>query len=264
MRKENKWLGRITKTGLHLLYPGRCPVCDGVLPFFREKGAREPRKICRECERKLPLISGPVCMKCGKPVESIHQELCEDCGTFFHAFDAGRAAFTYTGVMRQSVFRIKYGGRREYLEYYGERMADLFEARVRRWEPEILIPVPMYWKKKNRRGFNQSEVLAGTLSKRWGIPVCTDALACCRDTAAQKSLGRKERRSNLKGAFRLLRSPLPWKTVLLIDDVYTTGSTLDEAAGLLREGGAENLYFLTLCTGKGKKAVCTEKNVWYT
>ena len=195
--------------------------------------------------------------------ESIHQELCEDCGTFFHAFDAGRAAFTYTGVMRQSVFRIKYGGRREYLEYYGERMADLFEARVRRWEPEILIPVPMYWKKKNRRGFNQSEVLAGTLSKRWGFR--------CVPTRWPAAGIRRRRKAWTKGTAKQSQGSVP---------AFTQSASLENGSPDRRRiyhgqhagrgGGASQRrrsrepVFLTLCTGKGKKAVCTEKNVWYT
>ncbi len=257
-------ISSILDTVLNILYPRRCPVCDQALPFLKNKGEKKAAEICPECEKKLPLIRGSVCMKCGKPVDRIGAEYCPDCSSFRHAFDCGRAAFTYTGVMRESVFRIKYKGRREYLEYYGGILAGLFEERVRRWNPEVLIPVPMYWKKKNRRGFNQAEVLAGELSRRWGIPLETGVLSCCRDTAAQKSLGRKERHENLAGAFRLTKESLPWERVLLIDDVYTTGSTLDEAARLLRVGGAKKIYFLTLCIGKGKKAVCTEKNVWYT
>lgn len=249
---------------LNILYPRRCPVCDQVLPFFKRKGEKEAPKICRECQRKLPLIKGPVCMKCGKPVDSMQAEYCPDCKGIRHSFDCGRGAFTYTGVMRESVFRIKYRGRREYLEYYGEVMAEIFREKALGWDPQVLIPVPMYWKKKNRRGFNQAEVLAGELSKRWGIPLETGTLSCCRDTASQKSLGRKERRRNLADAFQLSEKPTLWERVLLVDDVYTTGSTLDEAAGLLRRAGVKEIYFLTLCTGKGKKAVSTEKNVWYT
>ena len=114
----------------------------------------------------------------------------------------------------------------------------------------MIIPIPMYKRKKRQRGYNQAEILAKCLGKRLQIPVDTKSLARVRKTIPQKSLGRKEREINLKNAFKTSTNALELKKVLLVDDIYTTGVTMDEAAKVLWMAGAEEVHFLVLCTGK--------------
>lgn len=241
------------ETVLRLLYPPRCPICDGLL-------AHRKQLCCPDCARQLPWVREPACMKCGKPVAYDGQEYCEDCQKTAHWFDRGAAAFTYTGRMRHSVYRMKKENRRDYLLFYAEAMAAALEPHLKFWRPQCLIPVPMYWKKKLRRGYNQSELLAKKISVRCGIPAKPRLVQCVRENTAQKTLGRKERQQNLLGSFRVREDLHGVHSVLLIDDVYTTGSTMDELSRVLKAAGVQRVYFLTLCTGKGKKTVCTDGN----
>lgn len=205
-------------------------------------------------------------MKCGKPVGSSETEFCRDCARTSHLFDQGRAAFTYTGAMRHSVYRMKAQNRRDYLDFYAAAMVRAGSRYLEAWRPEVIVPIPMHWKKRAARGYNQSELLAVRISRLTGIPCDRKLLRCVRYTGVQKELGREERLRNLRGSFEV-RFPaeglcrperrndppdagqrMPAR-VLLIDDVYTTGSTMDEAARALRAAGVRQIFFLMLCTG---------------
>lgn len=200
-------------------------------------------------------------MKCGKPVESPEKEFCGDCERTRHLFDQGRAAFTYSGSMRKSVYRMKFQNRRDYLDFYAEAMVRTGERYLSCWRPEVIVPIPMHWKKRAARGYNQAELLAMRISRLTGIPCERKLLRCVRYTGDQKELGRNERLRNLRGSFEVC-SATPSR-ILLVDDVYTTGSTMDEAARALRTAGARQLFFLVLCTGKGKKSLHDTKSVLY-
>lgn len=194
-------------------------------------------------------------MKCGKPISRMDVEYCPDCAKYAHVFDRGTAAFTYTGRLRQSVYRMKADNRREYLDFYAVAMLQALRPRLGLWQPQLVLPVPMYWRKKCVRGYNQSELLAKIVGRLAGLPVDCRALACVRTHTAQKLLGRRERMQNLRGSF-LLKKELPGvERVLLVDDVYTTGSTMDELARVLKQSGIQKVYFLVLCTGRGEKVL---------
>ena len=242
---------------LRLLYPPRCALCDTILGKGEEG-------CCSACAKKIPRVQSPTCVRCGKPVGSWETEYCDDCRKIRHWFDQGAAAVTYTGAMRRSVYRMKADNRRDYLDFYALLMAETLQKYRHIWQPELLIPVPMHWKKRQKRGYNQSELLAKKLSHLTEIPVDGTLIHCTRPHTAQKQLGRKERMKNLEGSFALQKPPGRLQRVLLIDDVYTTGSTIDALAKLLKEAGIPNVFFLVLCIGKGKKTVCTAENVCYT
>lgn len=268
-KKENavgKWedrqgagamLKRAGEKGLDLLFPRRCPLCDRIL-------RREERLCCQECEKKLPWVQAPTCMKCGKSISQGERELCEDCAGICHSFDRGAAAFTYTGALRKSVYRMKFQNRRDYLDFYGEAIALAGEGLLAQWKPQALVPVPMHWRKKRSRGYNQSELLAEKVSRLTGIPVDRGLLICVRYTRSQKVLDRRERLQNLKDSFVVRQGEAIPQRVVVIDDVYTTGSTMDAVSRALKDAGISQVNFLTLCIGKGKKAVCTEENLCYT
>lgn len=230
---------------LDLLYPPRCPICDGVLRF-PEHGC------CGDCVERLPRIQGAVCMRCGCEVAE-EEEYCRECRTQKHYFDRGAAAFTYTGALRHSVYRMKGMNRRDYIPFFAEEMVQALSRYLGVWRPELVLPVPMHPKRYRRRGYNQSELLALQIGRLTGIPVRKDLLRCTKLLPPQKELNGRERRKNLRGCFEV-REPFPKvERVLLADDVYTTGSTMDEISRVLKERGVQSVYFVVLCTGKGKK-----------
>lgn len=226
---------------LDLLFPRRCPFCGKI-----SDGA------CRECAEKLPYVRQPMCFRCGRPLENEEDEYCLACRTRKMAYTQGRALYLYKDAVRESLHAVKYQNKREYLDFFASDMALRLGPAIRRWNPQVIIPVPMHKRAQRKRGYNQAELLAKRLGERMQLPVCADGLRKIRQTANQKELDYRERRRNLKNAFAvnsryLTDGAAPWQSVLLVDDVYTTGSTVQEAAGTLAGAGVEKIYFAALC-----------------
>lgn len=239
----------LKETGLRmikLLYPDRCPLCQQI-----------SEGICEVCKEEMPLVQEPCCFRCGKPLEDEQEEYCFDCRQHGHMFDEGRGFLLYQNKVRESIHRIKYQNKRDYLEWYGKEMISVFETEIERWNPDVLVAIPMDSRKMRRRGYNQAAILAKHLGRSLQLPWEADVLKKVRQTADQKVLTHQQRRSNLKDAFAVNEDflneagMLPWEKVLLVDDVYTTGSTMDEAAKVLRQYGVQKIYFLTICIGEG-------------
>ncbi len=193
----------------------------------------------------------PLCKKCGKPLEKEEDEYCRDCSRRKHVFTRGRAVLEYDSLMRASIGRFKYRNRREYADFYVEALLQVCGDAIRVWKPEALIPVPLHKSRRRHRGFNQAELVARRLGRKLGIPVCENLLVRTKKTRPQKELTDQERRQNLKNAFQVKQNDVRLKKVLLIDDIYTTGSTMDACSGILLENGVENVYFLSICIGRG-------------
>ena len=198
--------------------------------------------------RKVRPISGPRCMKCGRPVK-MEEEYCEDCRKGAHHFTEGRSIFWYGEVWRQSLVRFKYYGCREYGDFYAKAMSVFGKKYLERWKPDLIVPVPLHPRKKRMRGFNQAAYLAERLSVLTGIPWNGHLVKKIRSTRSQKKLNAIQRRQNLKNAYQVTER-IPGFSVLVVDDVYTTGSTADAMAMCLLEAGAEKVYFLTICAGR--------------
>ena len=227
-----------------LLFPRRCPVCH--------EAAEEPEELaCRICRTRLPYVREPSCRKCGKPLLSDEKEYCQDCARKRHVFLQGKAPFVYDQVMRESITRYKYGGRREYAAFYAEEILRKCAREAVFWKGDVLVPVPLHWSRKRKRGYNQAALLARELSKRCGIPADETLLRRVRRTRAQKDLNDQERLANLKGAFSVPKGSISYRNIILVDDIYTTGSTIDEAARVLKENGAQTVFFLCICVGRG-------------
>lgn len=235
--KWNEWI-------LCFIYPGRCAVCDEVL-------SPGSGSICPDCVEKLGAAQGHHCKKCGKFIEDEDGEYCENCRNRRHHFEEGYGIFPYDGWVQESMVRFKFHERAEYGKFYGKMMAAKGGAYVRRWNPQVILPVPMYRKKKKKRGYNQAEILAREVGKRLDIPVRTDLLIRKRNTKPLKEMTPQQRRENLKDAFLAMPECKDYERILLVDDIYTTGSTVDAAAKILKQQGAGKIYFLTACTGTG-------------
>ena len=230
-------------TFLSLLYPRRCPVCDVPVKPWNAL-------VCRECETALSYIKPPRCMKCGKHVGDDGKEYCADCTAHVHLYDSGRALFSYQSVS-SSIARFKYHGRREYASFYAACMADVLGNFIRDCMADALIPVPLHRSRKRVRGYNQAEVLARELSALTGIPVCSDLIGRVKKTIPMKELPASGRQNNLKRAFKILRNDVKLSTVIIIDDIYTTGSTIDAMSSELKKAGVERIYFMSLAIGRG-------------
>ena len=227
---------------LDLIFPQRCVVCDTILPFGK-------KEVCEPCKKKMRYISGATCYKCGKTVKE-KEEYCYDCKRKKHLFAQGVALFSYEYI-RSSLYRYKYGDRREYAAVYGKYMASRFYEKKLLWRPDALVPVPLHRKKRKKRGYNQAELIANELGKYWDIPVVTNLVTRVKNTRPMKEIDGTERQNNLKKAFKLGKNDVKLNTIIIIDDIYTTGSTMDAVAEVCLNAGISKVYFITVSIGYG-------------
>lgn len=227
---------------LEAVYPRHCPVCDDIV---EQRG----EKICLKCMDRLRLLTPPFCMCCGKKAED-GAEYCHDCREREHLFERGRALYEYDSAAG-SIYRFKYAGRQEYADFFGEQIAEYLGEFIRGQRPDAFVPIPLHRRRKTRRGYNQAQLLAEAAGREMGIPVYSELLVRERDTVPQKKLNPQERQNNLKKAFNISENDVKLKTIIVIDDIYTTGSTIDEAARALKTAGAERVFFVALACGAG-------------
>lgn len=257
IEKRIQYFGRLTD----LLFPRRCPFCDRILPLYlvqdRKTGTENRKqnrrqntgKVCAICEKKLIFAEEPVCKKCGKPLTDDRKEYCEDCMRVSHVFTQGRALLSYQDGVRQSLYRFKYSNKREYADYYAEKIWQIWGKWVEQKKIDLIAAVPLYAKKERKRGYNQAWILAKRISRVSKIPAKRHCLARIRETFPQKNLTRMQRKKNLGGAFLAEPALVSGKRILLVDDIYTTGSTVDEAAKALLLAGSLEIYVLTAAIG---------------
>lgn len=223
------------------LFPRRCPVCDRPTPGGE--------RICPDCAEGLSYIQEPRCCKCGKHLTE-EVEYCFDCGQKSHLYVQGAAVYEYNSISH-SLYRFKYKERTEYADFYGEDMARVLGDQVRSWEAQALIPVPLHKKKLRLRGYNQAEELAIALGKNLDLPCLSNAIYRQKITAPMKELDPLQRQINLKNAFIMGQIDVKLKRVIVVDDIYTTGSTVDAIAKVLLENGLEAVYYVALAIGTG-------------
>ena len=241
--KTGRGLRWVAETIVGLVYPPRCPICDRVTV---------PECVpCRRCADAVRLAEEPVCKRCGKPLDGERAEFCLDCGKRRHAYCQGKVVFVYQGNIRQSMYRFKYANRREYAAYYAREAAALYQDWVFKNQIEVIVPVPMYRWKKRRRGYNQAETFARALGGELGLPVDAGLVRRVRNTVPQKELNGGQRAANLKNAFQLAADIVKYKKILLVDDIYTTGTTIDTVSEVLLKGGAERIYYICVSIGAG-------------
>lgn len=232
----------------HLLYPPRCPICDGIL------GSSEGL-VHEACRKKLIYVAEPRCLRCGKPVYSPVQEYCLDCSRKMAAFergalfDGGYSVWVYTKDMADSIARYKYHGKREYAKFYASEAARLGGSWIKSRRPDCITAVPLNRKKMRIRGFNQALLVAGLLGRQLDIPVDESLLIRTRYTVPQKSLNPHERMKNLQKAFGPGANASRYASVLLVDDIYTTGSTMQICSMILKKCGVRAVWILSLCIG---------------
>ena len=213
-----------------LFYPQRCVGCS----------LRASDVLCRGCFEALPRIEPPVCGRCGAPT-AFEVYGCDACRNADFAFDGARAPLRYEGVGEELVHALKYRG---YARVVEKVMAPLMAGALGGEKYDGVVPVPLHRARLARRGFNQAELMARAVAGRIGAPL-SDKLRAVRRTRDQVELSAGERRENVAGAFEA-RGSLAGR-ILLVDDVFTTGATMSECAGVLRRAGAGEVQALTLC-----------------
>lgn len=135
--------------------------------------------------------------------------------------------------------------------FFGRSMAIMLGERMRRWRVQALVPVPIHTSRLRKRGYNQAQLLAEVISSYTGLPVRTDIIARQKKTTPQKQLDEKQRQNNLKRAFKILENDVKLSTIVIIDDIYTTGSTIDAMTAMLHAAGVEKVYYAALAIGNG-------------
>lgn len=225
---------------LGLLYPRRCPVCFEIV-------AAKGKLVCPECRGKLRYLQEPLCKGCGAQLAKEEQEYCHNCRQHPKSFAAGISLFQYASVSR-ALLAFKYKDKREYADFFAWELAGKYGTAILQWKPDALIPVPLHPLRRLGRGYNQAEVLAKRLGALLGLPVRSDVLRRVRYTNPQKRLPDSQRRANLQAAFHA--SPADLQTVVLIDDIYTTGSTAEACTRALRSAGIKTVYVVTVAGGQ--------------
>jgi ComF family protein len=195
-------------------------------------------------------------MKCSKPLEIEEKEYCNDCERKQYHFEKGFSVWLYNDDMRHSIADFKYHNKKEYAKFYVEELVRLNGKSIIKLAPDVIVPVPLHRSKYLERGYNQADILAKGVGKALGLPVLSHLLVRNKKTLPQKKLSDKERLRNLQEAFSFnqLETNNYLKkiiSVLLVDDIYTTGSTIEACTNVLKANGVEQVYFLTICIGKG-------------
>lgn len=243
-RDEIKAVGRAVRD---VFFPPSCLHCGDLVEDARL------RHICAACEPLITRVEAPACPCCGHPFfgEASGERLCEHCEGLHPQFGEGRTAVLFKGPARALVHTLKY---RKGL-FVLEDMAALMAGNPRTSEflrAAVLVPVPLHPRKERERGFNQVLELANAVVRAVGGETrCEDLLVRVADTQTQTNLDREQRRANLKNAFALAPGCIinPKLRYVLIDDVFTTGSTLNVCAAVLRGGGALSVDVCTFGHG---------------
>lgn len=238
-----KFIKTIIKMVIELIFPSVCPLCEKLKKVDEQEGA------CCECKKKIKYISEPFCEKCGKEIDDEEMQLCFDCSKNKHYFEKSRALYSYNDDIKKSIYSFKYKNQKEFAKFYANDMHKKFGKWIVNNKIDLIIPIPLHKKKLKKRGYNQAELIAKELSKLIDIPAI-NAVIRNKYTKPQKNLTNTKRRENLKDAF-LIKENVKGLTILLIDDIYTTGSTLDNVSKILYKNNANNVLCLCLCIGEG-------------
>ena len=199
--------------------------------------------------RKYVFVQENTCLVCFNEAITDENNICEVCKTSLERIDrvarsryidSIKSAFAYDGLIKQAIKRMKYDGRK----YIAKALASFLEAE-KSWNIDFVIFVPTTQKKKHERGYNQSEELARWFCAENGFQMRDDILIKIRQTDSQTKLTREQRKANLRGAFKVVQR-VKGLSLLLIDDVVTTGSTVEECARILKIAGAKRVYVLTV------------------
>lgn len=231
---------------LALVYPPSCVLCGQVLTPMESD-------VCRECRPQINYIHSPTCMRCGGEITDEEREFCDDCERTTRSYVRGFPAMRYEYPLDESLAQFKYHNKRGYGDYYAKEILARYGTVMRELYLDALIPVPIHKDKYRERGYNQAELLANKLGEALEVPVDAELLIRTRYTPPQKKLSRDEREINMKRAFQSSGKCVQYKRVMLVDDIYTTGATVEACTRLLHEMGIGQVYYTSVCIGTGTR-----------
>ncbi len=226
------------------LYPEICPMCGKTIDGKKEL-------VCGQCAIKLVPVKPPVCLKCGKEVEDEETECCKDCSSMQRSFVKGMPALNYNDHMAKCLSEFKYHNMRCYVKFLADIIVKNRGKEILLEAPEVIVPVPVHKSKLRERGYNQAELLSIELGRRLKLPVDTGLILRDEKTAPQKGLSNQEREENLKRAFISSGKIVKYKSALIVDDIYTTGATVEACTSVLHSMGIKEVYYTSVCVGKG-------------
>ncbi|MFQ6057611.1 MAG: ComF family protein [Anaerolineae bacterium] len=230
------YLAQQIKTGLlDLLFPPRCVGCRAAGEW-----------LCPRCRAQIEFIRPPICSRCGRPTH--RARLCALCRRNPIPLDGIRAVAYLEGVLREAIHRFKYENLQELALPLGQMLAQYLARHP--LPAEVIVPVPLHSSRLAERGYNQSALLARRLAQKSDLPVVENSLQRVKKTVPQIHLNAQERRENVRHAFLCVDERLRGKQVLLIDDVCTTGATLEACTIALRRRGASSVWGLVLARGR--------------
>jgi len=233
---------------LNLIFPLDCKICEK--PIRESKGY----SICEDCFKTIELIEPPYCIKCGKPListdyfESNRGILCSNCKRKKYSFEFSRSVGIYQKVLKECIHLFKYYGEKKLAKPLGKLMINyLLKNNEFKKKIDLIIPVPLHKNDLKKRGFNQSVLLGRVIGDYFSIPVEKRVLIKKKLTPFQVNLSKKEREKNIIKAFAVERpEEVKYKNILILDDIFTTGSTVEECAKELIKAQAKNIFVLTL------------------
>lgn len=242
-----KVIKTILEYTLEAVFPSNiyCICCNNLIDKTR------PYSLCDKCVRNLRWANSKTCEKCGKILSEEYDEAkCHDCLENEHIFEKGFSCVEYGMYEKIMLKDFKYHSK----PYFADKLAAIMHDRIQSEELTInlIIPVPMNKVKERKRGYNQAKLLAKGIAKRMDISYNDKIIFRERKTKPMNNLTPYERRENVKGAFTLAEGNskiVEGQTILLVDDIYTTGSTLDECSKILLEKGAKTVYTICFATG---------------
>jgi competence protein ComFC len=231
-----------------LVFPAPCRICKRVL----DTGGRIP--ICRECMGAIQQpLRAPLCSKCGRPIvstavtDAISSPLCHLCRMGIYAFDEARSFGPYTPRMSRAILLLKYGHVSPLGTFFAQLLVHAVRKHLEGFSADVVVPVPLDRERFKERGYNQAELIAKPLARLLGIPFRSYLLVRTRPRPDHLRLTRRERWETVRGAYAPCeRAPVDKLRVLLVDDVFTTGATLDACSRALKGAGAARVVGLTV------------------
>lgn len=225
------------------IYPRRCPVCEEIVSLTG-------RMFCKDCILKLSFVKTPLCLKCGKEISDVQKEYCEDCNKHEKNFEYGMALLNYDELTERIMIDIKYHNKREYIQALAKLLVSRYGDEISKIDPDVLMPIPVHKKRLRQRGYNQSALFTKEVAKELNIDYVEDVLVRNKNTKAQKELSPEQRLANLSAAFACAKEAGKYGKVMLVDDIYTTGSTIEACTRLLKEAGVKEVYYVSVAIGK--------------
>jgi len=226
--------GKLRNALLDLIFPPRCAGCGQGDSLW-----------CSACQAGVRVIRGPICSHCGRPLESLRDHpLCPQCRQSTLEIDGIRSAVIFEGPLREAIHHLKYRGKTSLAVPLGAFLSARWQA-----DPlpaDAIVPVPLHASRTRERGYNQSTLLAEQLSRASGLPLTESMLKRVRATTPQVTLNAAERKLNVCDAFQASGEVARGRRVLLVDDICTTGATLEACSIALRQAGASSVWAMTL------------------